>query len=306
MSALRHRAFLYEGRDEFLAVALPFVREGVAAGDPVIAVAQTPNVGALREALGDDAEAVEFHDSRDWYLSPGRSFGGFVAFGAAHPEAACVRMIGEPIWPVGWDAAVAEYAHYESVFNVIARDAPFAALCPYDVAALPDEILDHARATHPEVFTGTSLQANPAFVDPDVYCARLIDRPAGSSARVRRFPVTADLAGLCLAVRDEAVAAGARTNGLDEFVLAVHQLAANALTHGDGRAELRTWCEERTFVCEVESHGAPVSEATAGYVPCDPEHERGRGLWLVRQVCELVEVRSRDGRTSIRVHVRRA
>ncbi|MBV8597493.1 MAG: MEDS domain-containing protein, partial [Actinobacteria bacterium] len=98
MTGLRHRALLYEGVDEFLAAALPFVRDGVCAGDPVIAVAHTRNVEALREELGDDAAAVDLRDSADWYHSPGKSFAGFIGFAAAHPDASCIRMVGEPIW----------------------------------------------------------------------------------------------------------------------------------------------------------------------------------------------------------------
>ena len=306
MSGLRHQALLYEGRDEFLDVALPFVRDGVASGDPVIAVVQTPNLEALREALGRDADSVELRDSSDWYVSPGRSFSGFLGFAAANPSAACVRMIGEPVWPLEWSAAVAEFAHYESVFNVIAQDSPIVALCPYDVAALPDEVLEHARATHPEVVVRASAHVSEAFVDPDAYCAHLAGRLSEPVARARGFRVTADLHDLCLAVRDEASVAGVRAGSLDELVLAVHQLAANALVHGNGHSSLRTWCDERSFVCEIESEGGELSETTAGYAPYDPDGERGRGLWLVRQVCDLVEVRSRGGRTTIRVHARRA
>jgi len=90
------------------------------------------------------------------------------------------------------------------------------------------------------------------------------------------------------------------------FLLALHELAANALSHADRPAAARAWLEDRTFVCEVESRGEELSETTAGYLPPDPEAERARGLWLVRQLCDLVEVRSRGGRTAIRIHVARA
>lgn len=305
MSGLRHQAVLYEGTDEFLAVTLPFAREAVATGDPLIAVAPRQNTDALREALGDDAEAIDFRYSDEWYVSPGRAFSGFIGFAMANADASCIRMIGEPKWPVGWQAAVAEYGHYESVFNVAAKDAPIWALCPYDIGALPDEVLEHARATHPEVHTGGALVANPDFVDPDAYCSHLASRATEPGIRVRSFPVTADLAGLCAGVRVEAEAAGVSPRRLADFLLAVHEVAANALTHADGPATLRTWTEERSFVCEVESEGASLSETTAGYVPFDAGSPRGRGLWLVRQVCDLVEVRSRDGRTAVRIHARR-
>lgn len=305
MNSLRHQAVLYEGTDDLLSVALPFVRQGLADGDPVIAVAPEPNAEALREALGDDAGRVDIRYSHEWYRSPAKSFSGFLGFAQDHPGATWVRMIGEPIWPVGWHAGVAEYAHYESVFNVIAQDTPMWALCPYDVTALPHEIAEHARATHPEIHSGGSVGANSRYVDPDAFCSRLADRLPLRPAGARQFAVTSDLPGLRAAVRAEAEAAGVENGRLDELALAAHEVLANALVHGSGPATMRTWSEERTFVCEVESTGPTMSETTAGYVPIDPTASGGRGLWLVRQLCYLVEIQSRHGRTSVSLRARR-
>jgi anti-sigma regulatory factor (Ser/Thr protein kinase) len=305
MSALRHQAVLYEGTDEFLASALPFVRDGTAAGDPVLAVAHTPNIEGLREALGADAAAVGLVDSRDWYHSPGKAFGGALAFALANSDASCVRMIGEPIWPIGWVTAVAEWAHDESVFNVVARDAPIWALCPYDVGSLPDAILEHARCTHPELRTREGVTPSDSFTDPEAYCSHLSDRTVRPGIRARRFSVTDDLAALRRAVEREAAQAAVHRRSIAPFLLAVHEAAANALTHGGGDAFARTWAEERTFVCEIADRGPGLSETLAGYVPPDGSAHRGRGLWMTRQVCDLVEVQSREGDTRIRLHVRR-
>ena len=87
MSGLRHQAVLYEGVDEFLSVTVPFVRDGVTAGDPVIAVAPQRNLDALREALGSDAQGADLRYSHEWYLSPAASFGGFIGFTSANEGA---------------------------------------------------------------------------------------------------------------------------------------------------------------------------------------------------------------------------
>lgn len=213
MNTLRHQALLYEGPEDFLRVTLPFVREGIACGDPVIAVAPGPNADGLREALGDEAKKVDIRYSHEWYRSPGTSFRGFLGFAAARPDATWVRMIGEPPWPLDWQAAIAEYAHYESVFNVIAQDTPTWAVCPYDVTTLPDEILEHARATHPEVHAGLAAGVNPNYVDPDMYCSQLADRLSVPAGGGRRSAVTPHLAGIRAVVGAEAEAAGVKATG---------------------------------------------------------------------------------------------
>jgi anti-sigma regulatory factor (Ser/Thr protein kinase) len=305
MTGLRHEACMYKGTDEFLRLTLPWIREGLQAGDPIIAVAHRANADALREALGGDAGQVDLRASETWYLSPARSFSGFISFAAAHPDAKCVRMIGEPIWPLDWETAVREYAHYEAVFNVIARDSPIWALCPYEVNELPDHVLDHAYSTHPYVMTASATSANDHFVEPDDYCAQLADAMSEPSGATSTIAVTADLQGLCTAIAEEAGGAGVEQHRVRLLTLAVHELATNALAHADGSATARTWTTRESFVCEVTSQGPSLSETTAGYVPIDPAADRGRGLWLVRQLCDLVEVRSHASWTVIRVHMRR-
>ena len=305
MNGLRHEACLYNGQDEFVKLMMPWVRDGIANGDPIIAVSHSANLDALRDALGADARQVEMRTSDSWYLSPAKSFRGFINFASAHPNASCVRMIGEPIWPLGWAAAVREYAHYEAVFNVIAGDSPIWARCPYATSELPDAVLEHALSTHPHVNTAETSSASGRFVEPEDYCARLAAAMSEPAEPTEPIPVTADLQSLCQAVAAEAAAAGVLPARLRSLQLAVHELAANALGHGDGSATLRTWTSADSFVCEVSSSGRELSETTAGYVPINPAIGGGRGLWLVRQLCDLVEVRSRNGRNAIRVHMRR-
>lgn len=306
MNTLRHQGVLYDGPDDFVRMVLPFVREGIETGDPVIAVAPKPSADALREALGDGAEEVELRYSHDWYLSPGKSLRGFLGFALDHPDATWVRMVGEPVWPVDWRAGIDEYAHYESVFNVVARDTATWALCPYDTAKLPDTILEHALATHPEIRAGTRLDVNPGYVDPDTYCAQLADGLSSPAAEARRIALTPDLRRLRALVEAEAAAAGVRGDRLRDFLTAVHEVLVNALVHGTGQATMRLWDERLSFICEVDSEGPTVSETTAGYIPVRDMATGGRGLWIARQLCDLVQIHSRHGRTSVRLHALRA
>jgi anti-sigma regulatory factor (Ser/Thr protein kinase) len=302
---LRHQAFFYEGVDAFVSETLPFVEEGLRDGDPIVVVAKTNNLAALREGLGDEAERVSLHDAQTWYSSPGKAFSACLEFVGANSDASRIRAIGEVNWPVDWAEGIDEYAHYEAVFNVIAREAPVYVVCPYDVSALPDAIIAHARATHPEIRTVGNVHPSDEFVDPDEYCSRLANRlhtaPPGKA-----IEVTSDLAELRYVVGTHALDANVPRQRIAELLLAVHEIAVNALTHGGGTAIARLWTDERRFVCDIENEGAGLSETTAGYVPPDPGGEGGRGLWLARQVCDLVEVLSRGGTTRVRLSMSRA
>ena len=94
------------------------------------------------------------------------------------------------------------------------------------------------------------------------------------------------------------------------MVLAVHELAANAVSHGAGAGRLRIWKLAGTLHCQVEdgeplASGHPAeppdrvgSEATDAAAASGQTSERplpsrpGHGLWLVRQVADRMRILS--------------
>jgi anti-sigma regulatory factor (Ser/Thr protein kinase) len=92
-----------------------------------------------------------------------------------------------------------------------------------------------------------------------------------------------------------AVAAHGSQAGLSDgrtrdLVLAVHELAANAVRHGAGQGRLRLWAADDAVRCEVTDQGAPgeTDAADAARWQAEPGH----GLWLVRQIADSASVQS--------------
>src|SRR5213592_1748872 len=90
-----------------------------------------------------------------------------------------------------------------------------------------------------------------------------------------------------------AVAAHGSQAGLSEgrtrdLVLAVHELAANAVRHGAGQGRLRLWAMPEGVRCEVSDDGAEgTGEESAEAADAALWHaEPGHGLWLVRQIAD--------------------
>ncbi len=80
----------------------------------------------------------------------------------------------------------------------------------------------------------------------------------------------------------------------DDLVFAVNEAASNALRHGDGLARARVWRDADDVVGEISTTDHDRRPARR------PPHAGsrrlgGRGLWLINQVCDLVEVRSGRG-----------
>jgi anti-sigma regulatory factor (Ser/Thr protein kinase) len=97
-------------------------------------------------------------------------------------------------------------------------------------------------------------------------------------------------------VQEHAGQAGMPEDRVVEVVLAVHELAANAVRHGAGAGRLRIWNLAGTLRCQVEDGGSAT---------CDGQRDRtdpwpyvdGHGLWVVRQVADDMEVLSDAGGT---------
>ena len=98
-----------------------------------------------------------------------------------------------------------------------------------------------------------------------------------------------------------AVAAHGADAGLPEgrvgdLVLAVHELAANAVRHGAGHGRLRAWRTDSSLRCEVTDDGAPrAAGASEGGTESGDARwrvESGHGLWLIRQVADRTSWRT--------------
>jgi anti-sigma regulatory factor (Ser/Thr protein kinase) len=72
--------------------------------------------------------------------------------------------------------------------------------------------------------------------------------------------------------------------------------------HGGGAGTLRLWREGGSLLAEVEDQGW-IEEQLVGRLRPDIRREGGRGLWLANQLCDLVQIRSGERGTVVRLHV---
>jgi anti-sigma regulatory factor (Ser/Thr protein kinase) len=99
------------------------------------------------------------------------------------------------------------------------------------------------------------------------------------------------------AVAAHAAAAGMPENRIRDVVLAVHELAANAVRHGAGQGRVQLSVTGDGIRCEVTDTGTVPAGAGDHPDACsrDAAHwpvEHGHGLWLVRQVADQASLDS--------------
>jgi anti-sigma regulatory factor (Ser/Thr protein kinase) len=303
--AFLHQAFFYAGEDEFLAGTLPFVREGVRAGEAVLVLTSDDKARLLEAELADDAGRVEFADMSRVGRNPARLLPLWRKFVDDHTaEGRPVRGIGEPAWHGRTAAELTECVRHESLLNLAFADTPaWRLLCPYDAQGLDDRVLREAELTHPRIADDGGHHVSEAF-DPEAaehpFDGALPDPPA----RADELRFTSDrirtVRGFVSTLARDAHLDPNRTADL---AVAVNELATNSVRHAGGEGVVRAWRDGPELLCEVEDTGR-IEDPFAGRVEPTLDRHDGRGLWLVNQVCDLVQIRSLAGKTAVRVHMR--
>jgi anti-sigma regulatory factor (Ser/Thr protein kinase) len=96
------------------------------------------------------------------------------------------------------------------------------------------------------------------------------------------------------AVQAHLTRAGLSEDRASEIVLAVHELAANAVAHGAGYGRVRIWDGADMLSCEIIDDGPADPGAARGsseVVNPWPTQD-GHGLWLIRQIADHLDLRS--------------
>jgi anti-sigma regulatory factor (Ser/Thr protein kinase) len=108
-----------------------------------------------------------------------------------------------------------------------------------------------------------------------------------------------DLGAVRAFARSRGLALGLPTGRAELLALAVSELATNTLQHTADGGEVRVWSEPGRLMCEVVDGGR---QRPIGAMP-PPNSQRGRGLAIVREVCDDVATTSGPTGTSVRVRM---
>ena len=80
-----------------------------------------------------------------------------------------------------------------------------------------------------------------------------------------------------------------------------HEIATNSVLHGDGASRVRLWAEHRNIICEF-TDGGHMRQPQLGASSPERTKLMVGGLWMVNQLCDLVQISSIPGQTVVRLH----
>jgi anti-sigma regulatory factor (Ser/Thr protein kinase) len=304
-SAFRHEALLYTDEEQFLAGTVPFIRDGLSAGEPVLVAVSPEKAERITSELGGEAEGVQFADMSSLGRNPACIIPAWRDFVADHlAEGSPVRGIGEPIWPERGAAELVECQRHEWLLNVAFRDSPaWWLLCPYDAHRLDPGVLEAAHMTHPHIAEHGGTYGSDTYRDPRVTgdpFALPLPPPAEEPERLS-FTLD-DLPRVRLLVSRLAAEAGLNDLRTGDLLIAVNEIATNSIRHAGGRGAISLWREGDLLMCEVRDDGV-LDDPLAGRKRPPPSWSDGRGLWIANQLCDLAQIRCFPRGNVVRLHM---
>jgi len=295
-----HEAFFYADDDEFLAGAVPFLEAGLSSGEAVIAALPEPRRELLRGALGPLAEEMALYPMEEIGRNPGRLISAWQCFLQNNAGAPGVRGLGEPAHPGRSAAELEECERHERLVNLaFAQEKGLTVMCPYDTSALDDDVLTGAERSHSRCASPEGKSPSPHFT--------LDGLLEGSLPQPDRPTLSLGFGKTDLRTVRQAVASLARSVGLssrrnEDFVLAVCEAATNSIQHGGGEGSLAIWREDEKLVCDIHDAGQ-ITNPLAGRERPPVDQVGGRGLWIANELCDLVQIRSGEQGTHVRLRM---
>jgi len=283
-----HELALYHSDGELLETVVPFLLDGVEAGEPTLAALNAHNEELVRGELGP-IPGITFVPSSSEYARPASTirsyrarFDALVAAGAEQ-----IRVVGDVPVPSGpgWDV----WARYEAAANTVFAEYPLWGLCPYDARTLAEDVLGDLMATHPNVGHGHDHRPNPGFVDP----ARFHEhRSAAALDPLQADPPAAVLVDPDPARARAAAASAAAAAGLDgpyteDLLVVASELVTNGHRHGAPPVTFEAWAAPGRVLVSVTDSGPGPSDALVGLQRSDRAFG-GMGLWITHQLADDV------------------
>jgi len=300
LPGFRHEAFFYDSPEGFVGTTAAFVEAGLDAGEPVMVALLPEKLEVLRRRLGRGATQVRMVDMARLGRNPARIIPAWRRFVDDHPDSVALRGVGEPVWAARTPDELAECQRHEALLNTaFSAGRPWWLLCPYDTQTLAQEVLTEARHSHRYVDEAGHSCLSPTFgASPSVFAGTLAD--PGHTVAEQSFD-EASLRGLRTTVAAWASEVLPPDRAAD-LVLVTHEVACNSVRHGGGGGTLRYWVDDEAAVVEVRDDGW-LQEPLAGRELPSGYDEAGRGLWLANQLCDLVQLRSSQDGTLVRLRM---
>jgi anti-sigma regulatory factor (Ser/Thr protein kinase) len=274
-----HDAGFYASDGEFLQLIVPFVCEGLAAGEPVVIGYDDRKAQLLRAEL-PRPEAVDFITDARLYATPARAIDAYRQLFELWRGAKQIRIAGD-VPHEGIGGQFAGWDRYESAVNLVWQQYPVYSRCLYDARTVADDVVDVVERTHRHVVSADGRVTDSRRFEE---CADFTPLPPPTDP-LEACPAKVTLVDPSLTDVMRQVAAQAQEVldplALSDLLFALSEAFCNAEDYGCPPTVVRMWTDADHVVVQVHDAGFGPDDPLVGLVPGPSNSDRaGLGLWL--------------------------
>jgi len=286
-----HVGVLYGSDEQLRDLLVPYLADALRRREHLLVAVSKPAERVLHAALGEAADRVQWGGSG---LSDDRlgrmfaTFGDYLARRCGAGVPTCV--VGEPGAGLSPDR-LSHYLRYVSMAYQIYGAYGCPMLFLWNEQRYSPEVLAHVRAVHPRLLGGGGTIINTEYRDPiDYLTAAATPAPAAPADLDLdvRLESADGLAELRRQLRSWGSSAALSDGDTDDIVIAVDEIATNALEHGQPPARVRGWSTADAVFVRVDDQGRSGIPPTTGYVRPPTDSRRGRGIWMARHLADVL------------------
>ena len=299
---LVHHGLLHPPSANVADIVTPLIAERLAGHERVLAVLPPAVAAQLHHRL---PTTVGLHttDVGELYRHPGRVLGhylGWIADTSPSPDGTATIIAAAQLDTDNPHRA-ALWMHVDALITQALADCDLTLICAYPHDPATAAAIRHA---HPSLLNGAATP-NPDHLPADQFLAHHPLPPPselGQPHDIHILDHPAQLTELRQRVSAHAARAGLPSCRGEDFVLAVSEVASNAVEHGAPPAAVCLWTTSTSVICQVSDNGH-FTQPLAGLLPPHASQNRARGLWIAHQLCD--ELYCWPHPTTIRLHIDR-
>jgi anti-sigma regulatory factor (Ser/Thr protein kinase) len=304
----RHLAVVHHGVEDLLDTLGPLLRAAVFRGDLVWAAVDDDTRDAIEARLGTASFGFVFGEPGQPYSYSGQTTAArradrlrdMIGHGRSALILSDAATVGGAVDdPDSWSVV-------DASCNLALTGLPVTLICVCDAGRSSEDTERSLYWNHPELLLAAGVSPNPRYRAPADVLASTPAPPApalGPPTREQQFANgTTTLRGIRAWTTRHGFEAGLDQGRVEGLVLAVCELVSNSIEHGAGYGTLSWWVRPGRVVAQVHDPGH-MGAITPGLRRPDARSVRGRGVWLARQLCDVLHLWTAVDGTRARLEV---
>ncbi len=293
----RHLAVVHHGVDELLDTLGPLLRAAVTGGDLVWAAVDDTTRDAIEQRMGAAASGFVFGEPGQPYSYSGQTTAARRADRLrdviGDGRAALILSDASTVGGLDPGSSAPDFWNVvDASCNLALSGLPVTLICLCDAERTSEDTERFLYWNHPQLLIDATTSVNPRYRSPAEVLASTPVPPApalGPPSQEQPFASSAALRSIRALTRRHGLEAGLDPARIDGIVVAVCELVSNSIEHGAGHGTVSWWISPGRLVAQIDDEGHMTS-ITPGLRRPDTRSVRGRGVWLARQLSDILHL----------------